>query len=188
MEVYQHYFFFYQYTQVFKTFVNCLLVNIMENYLVVGFYSTRGPPPVNSTSAWARVRLEKGGGVLSTGQNKKWVFITAHTCTGHICESPPPPGPLLACQWWVSVQNQICYIPIHCRVHGYGLFKTVSFILIVRTHSNEIFHTFYGIGTMLEGSPQVIWGGGGNMGYYYISPDMYSTYSCPVLDVLLFCY
>ena len=167
-----------------------MLVNKLKT-IVVGFYSTRGPPPppppppVNSTSAWARVRLEKGGGVLSTGQNKKWVFITAHTCTGHICESPPPPpppGPLLACQWWVSVQNQICYISIHCRVHGYVCLKTVSFILIVRTHSNEMFHTFYGIGTMLEGKSS------SHMGYYYISPDMYSTYSCPVLDVLLFGY
>ena len=109
-------FLFYQYTQVFKTFVNvCWLI----------ITAPGDPPPVNSTSAWARVRLEKGGGVLSTGQNKKWVFITAHTCTGHICESPPPPppGPLLACQWWVSVHNQICYIPIHCRVHGYVCLK-----------------------------------------------------------------
>ena len=44
-------------------------------------------------------------GVLGTGQaRKKWglrhgsgqkrgVFTAAHTCTGHICECPPPPGP-----------------------------------------------------------------------------------------------
>ena len=45
-----------------------------------------------------------------------------------------------------------------------------------------MFHTFYGIGAMLEGKSSSY------MGYYYIFPDMYSTYFCPVLGVLLFGY
>ena len=126
---------------------------------MIGFYSTRGPPPpVNSTSAWARVRLEKGGGVLSTGQNKKWVFITAHTCTGHIGESPPPP-PRAAVGLSVVGQrtkSDLLY-PYSLPCSWIYLFKTVSFILIVRTHSNEMFHTFYGIGKCPRASPQVIW-------------------------------
>ena len=34
---------------------------------------------------------KKGGGVLDTGQVKKGVFTAACTCTGHVCECPPPP-------------------------------------------------------------------------------------------------
>ena len=30
-------------------------------------------------------------GVLGAGQVKKGVFTVAHTCTGHICDCPPPP-------------------------------------------------------------------------------------------------
>ena len=52
--VYQHYwsrfygglsalFLFYQYTQVLKNLCQCLLVNKLKT-IVVGFYSTRGPP------------------------------------------------------------------------------------------------------------------------------------------------
>ena len=47
-------------------------------------------------------QVKKGGlrhgsgskrGVLGTGQVKKGgIFTAAHTCTGHICECPPPPG------------------------------------------------------------------------------------------------
>ena len=32
-------------------------------------------------------------GVLGTGQDKKGgLYTEAHTCNGHICESPPPPS------------------------------------------------------------------------------------------------
>ena len=40
--------------------------------------------------SYARLRLNKRG-VLGMGQVKKGVFTVAHTCTGHICECPPPP-------------------------------------------------------------------------------------------------
>ena len=95
---------------------------------------------------------------------------------------PPPPRAAVG----LSVvgqrtQSDLLY-PYSLPCSWICLFKTVSLILIVRTHSNEMFHTFYGIGTMLEGKSS------SHMGYYYISPDMYSTYSCPVLDVLLFGY
>ena len=37
----------------------------------------------------ARPNRKRGG--LRCGSGKtKWVFTAAHTCTGHICESPPP--------------------------------------------------------------------------------------------------
>ena len=55
-----------------------------------------------------------------------------------------------------KIRSARLYIPIYSRVHGYVCFKTVSFILIVRTNSDEMFHTFYDIGAM-RASPQVIW-------------------------------
>ena len=36
---------------------------------------------------------KKGGLRFGSGQ-KRGVFTAAHTCTGHICECPPPPGAL----------------------------------------------------------------------------------------------
>ena len=54
---------------------------------VLGIGTTR---KVGEGVLGARPTRKKGGGGLRCGSGKtKWVFTAAHTCTGHICESPP---------------------------------------------------------------------------------------------------
>ena len=37
-------------------------------------------------------QARKKGGLRHGSGQKRGVFTAAHTCTGHICECPPPPG------------------------------------------------------------------------------------------------
>ena len=39
-------------------------------------------------------QARKKGGLRHGSGQKRGVFTAAHTCTGHICECPPPPGRL----------------------------------------------------------------------------------------------
>ena len=77
----------------------------------LSIYTGRGVPQ----------HIQKGGGVLGTGQarkrgvlgtgqvKKRGVFTAAHTCTGHICECPPPPG-CGVCVHYLDKYNFGCYI------------------------------------------------------------------------------
>ena len=46
--------------------------------------------------------------MLDAGQDKK-VFTAAYTCTGHICECPPPPGAIFVMGWLLVGRRAVKY-------------------------------------------------------------------------------
>ena len=46
-------------------------------------------------------QVKKGGLRQESGQTGGGVFTAAHTCTGHICECPPPP-----CIYYMEVSQE----------------------------------------------------------------------------------